>query len=210
MLFCSSEILFHKLSQHKPSASLSLLHLFWMIKRAKILQKIEYWHNSLTSSATRLTPFMSSYGFQRPCSLHPSQPKLGRLAPQYQSRQRVWLSSWDLPLKVKSRKLIPWLIGPFEVDKVINPSPSASSCRYHSWSTPDSSWSLGASDTTSHKTIWFEWSSWPLFKGYSQHMLYVFSHTNSMSLKMAMSVDLSRRKCFNFQMDCFQMECRIS
>uniref|UniRef100_A0A9J8BEN4 Gypsy retrotransposon integrase-like protein 1 n=1 Tax=Cyprinus carpio carpio TaxID=630221 RepID=A0A9J8BEN4_CYPCA len=44
-----------------------------------------------------------------------------RPAPTLRPGQKVWLSSKDLPLKVKSHKLTPKLIGPFKVIRKVNP-----------------------------------------------------------------------------------------
>lgn len=50
---------------------------------------------------------------------HPWANKKWSTAPDYQVSQKVWLSTADLPLRTKCRKLAPHFFGPFPVAKVM-------------------------------------------------------------------------------------------
>ena len=116
------------------------LHLPW----------VEYSHNTMVSSATSLSPFLCSLGYQPP--LFPSQETeaaVTSVRAHLRRCQRIWkvardamtlnrdrvqqvtnrrpqptiqVRGWDLPLPTISHKLAPRYVGPYTIDKVINPS----------------------------------------------------------------------------------------
>uniref|UniRef100_A0A3B3HPI5 Gypsy retrotransposon integrase-like protein 1 n=1 Tax=Oryzias latipes TaxID=8090 RepID=A0A3B3HPI5_ORYLA len=44
------------------------------------------------------------------------------VSPSYQPGQKVWLSAQNIPLQASSRKLAPKFIGPYTIDRVVNPA----------------------------------------------------------------------------------------
>lgn len=69
-----------------------------------------------TWARTRATLLRTSKRYAAAANLH------RRPSPKYRSGQRVWLSTQDLPLQVESRKLAPRFVGPFAVQRMVNPS----------------------------------------------------------------------------------------
>lgn len=94
---------------------------------------IEYARNSLSSTASGVSPFMCSLVYESPkeacsallCSGDSNQHLADCCctpAPSYQPGQKIWLSSKDIPLKDSSKKLAPRYLGTFTIENVINPS----------------------------------------------------------------------------------------
>uniref|UniRef100_A0A8C7WT17 Integrase catalytic domain-containing protein n=1 Tax=Oryzias sinensis TaxID=183150 RepID=A0A8C7WT17_9TELE len=113
---------------------------------------IEYAHNTHASSATGVSPFEAALGYSPPLfPLVPSvQQHLQRcqqvwrqtteallrtkesncrianrhrvVGPVYQPGQQVWLSARNIPIQASSWKLAPRFIGPYTIEKIINPT----------------------------------------------------------------------------------------
>ena len=140
---------------HRPTGRRSGLIRCWRLRCvttsnpaswSKHLPWVEYSLNTMVSSATGLSPFQCSLGYQPP--LFPSQETevevssiraqlrrcrrvwgLARKAMvsnsdrvQRAANQKVWLLARDLHLPMFSRKLAPRFVGPYEIEKVVNPS----------------------------------------------------------------------------------------
>ncbi|KAK3575263.1 hypothetical protein QTP86_023384 [Hemibagrus guttatus] len=98
---------------------------------SEFLPWAEYTQNSLTHSSTGLTPFQCVLGYQPPLfpwsgepSDVPAVEEWYRLSQEVWERahvrQRVWLSTRNLRLKLPCRKLSPKFIGPFEIIRQVN------------------------------------------------------------------------------------------
>ncbi|KAJ8394501.1 hypothetical protein AAFF_G00045110 [Aldrovandia affinis] len=77
---------------------------------------LEYAHNTLRCSTTGMSPYEAQFGYQPP--LFPDQER--ETGVPSAEIHRVWLSAWDLPLKVENRKLAPHFVGPFKVVRRVN------------------------------------------------------------------------------------------
>lgn len=89
-------------------------------------------HNTLPCSSTGLThgsmvfdlPYFQkarSFWFICVSGYRPRNLTIRTPTPSYQSDQRVWLSTENLLLRVRSPKLAHCFVGPFQVSEVINP-----------------------------------------------------------------------------------------
>ncbi|TWW62381.1 hypothetical protein D4764_04G0010280 [Takifugu flavidus] len=77
---------------------------------------VEYAHNSLVSASTGLSPFMASLGYQPPF-FEGQEEEVA--VPSVQANIRRCRRVWR---QVESRKLAPHFVGPFEVDRMVNPA----------------------------------------------------------------------------------------
>ncbi|KAK3553413.1 hypothetical protein QTP70_003573 [Hemibagrus guttatus] len=102
---------------------------------SEFLPWAEYAQNSLTHSSTGLTPFQCMLGYQPPLfpwsgepSNVPAVEEWSHLSQEgweqahvHLQRERVWLSTRNLRLKLPCRKLSPKFVRPFEIIRHVNP-----------------------------------------------------------------------------------------